>query len=76
MNYTKAFAAATLCGGLNRQEFQNAMLTLGVTKLPSKSIYFKYQESISENINNVALENAKKALYASIEDAKKKRKMF
>ncbi|RIA83055.1 hypothetical protein C1645_743352 [Glomus cerebriforme] len=34
MNYTKAFAAATLCGGLNRQEFQNAMLTLGVTKLP------------------------------------------
>ncbi|PKY62868.1 hypothetical protein RhiirA4_490184 [Rhizophagus irregularis] len=43
-NYTKAFAAATLCGRLNRQEFQNSMLTL---------------------------ENAKKALYASIEDAKK-----
>src|SRR5438270_11891815 len=71
MNYTKAFAAATLCGGLNRNEFQNAMVTLGITKLPSKSIYFKYQTSISKNINNIALENSKKALYVSIDDAKK-----
>ncbi|PKB98403.1 hypothetical protein RhiirA5_431422 [Rhizophagus irregularis] len=70
-NYTKAFAAATLCGGLNRQEFQNSMLTLGITKLPSKAIYHRYQKSISEDIKNIALENAKKALYASIEDAKK-----
>lgn len=74
MNYTQAFAAATLCSGLNRQEFQNAMLTIGITKLPSKTIYHKYQKSMSENIKNVALENTRKALYASIDDAKKKRK--
>jgi hypothetical protein len=74
MNYTKAFAAATLCSGLNRQEFQNAMLTIGITKLPSKTIYYKYQKSIDENIKNIALENAKNALYASIDDAKKKGK--
>ncbi|CAB5373721.1 unnamed protein product [Rhizophagus irregularis] len=74
VNYTKAFAAATLCSGLNRQEFQNAMLTIGITKLPSKTIYHKYQKSMSENIKNVALENTRKALYASIDDAKKKGK--
>jgi hypothetical protein len=75
-NYTKAFAAATLCSGLNRQEFQNAMLTIRITKLPSKTIYHKYQKSMSENIKNVALENTRKALYASIDDAKKREKMF
>ncbi|RIA81559.1 hypothetical protein C1645_744435 [Glomus cerebriforme] len=75
-NYTKAFAAATLCGGLNHQEFQNSMLTFGITKLPSKSIYHKYQKSMSEDIKNVASENAKKALYVSIEDAKKKEKIL
>lgn len=74
MNYTKAFAAVTLCGGLNRQEFQNAMLTIGITKLPGKTIFYKYQKSLDENIKYVALENAKKALYASIDDAKKKGK--
>ena len=76
MNYTKAFAAATLCSELNRQEFQNAMLTIGITKLSSKAIYHRYQRSMDENIKNVALENAKKALYASIDDAKKRGKMF
>jgi uncharacterized protein YbjQ (UPF0145 family) len=50
------------------------MLTLGVTKLPSKSIYHKYQKSMSEDIKNTASENAKKALYSLIEDAKKKGK--
>ncbi|CAB4432330.1 unnamed protein product [Rhizophagus irregularis] len=49
-NYTKAFTAATLCGGLNRQEFQNSMLTLGITKLPSKAIYYRYQKSMSEDM--------------------------
>ncbi|CAB5382714.1 unnamed protein product [Rhizophagus irregularis] len=66
-NYTKAFAAATLCGGLNCQEFQNSMLILGIIKLPSKSIYHKYQKSMSKDIKHTASENAKKALYLSID---------
>ncbi|RIA79877.1 hypothetical protein C1645_745629 [Glomus cerebriforme] len=74
MNYTKVFATATLCSRLNRQEFQNAMLTIRIMKLPCKAIYHRYQKSMDKNIKNVALENAKKALYASIDDAKKKGK--
>jgi hypothetical protein len=63
-----------LCSGLNRQEFQNAMLIIGITKLPNKTIYHKYQKLMSKKIKNVALENTRKALYASIDDAKKKGK--
>ncbi|GES74897.1 DNA helicase RecQ [Rhizophagus clarus] len=44
------------------------------TLCDGKSIYYKYQKSLDESIKNIALENIKKALYISIEDAKKKEK--
>ncbi|RGB23835.1 hypothetical protein C1646_773936 [Rhizophagus diaphanus] len=74
VNYTKAFAAATLCSGLNHLDTMAFKTIVQLFCKIFKIYQYIFKKSMSENIKNVALENTRKALYASIDDAKKKGK--